>query len=264
LVQRTDQLWEEILRLHSGGYVNRLELARQFQTLWPHATDQEVVDEVFKDKTKLLTTPAKAVYPMLFQELVDIRARPAIPRIFELLKATGKFDPILEHATNALVGIGGPELVTDCKEALKSWNPRSREAAMRSLASLGDPETRSIAYECFNSSDLAMVRDGLSLLKGIGPKREDVPALIRGMQKFESLLFDPQITTRIVGYGSVSEDQLCESINNLASLGAQAEDALPTLEQMATNPRDPLSTTLQEPARKAVEKIKNDLSKNSP
>jgi len=263
LAKLADQIWEEILTLHSGGRVNRIEFVRYLKSRSPNISDQEAIEAAF-DKTKLLSTPAAAVYPMLFAELVDIRARPIIPRIFELLKATGKFDPILEHANNSLIGIGGPEVIVHAKEALNSLNPRCRETTMRALAGIGDPEARPIAYECFNSADLAAVRDGLTLLNGIGPRREDVPEIVRGMQQFESLLFDPQIATRTVSYGSASEEQISTAIYTLGSLGAQAEDALPTLEQMATKPRYPLSTSLQEPAQKAVEKIKIDLSKSSP
>jgi hypothetical protein len=48
----------------------------------------------------------------------------------------------------------------------------------------------------------------------------------------------------------------------LGSLGAQAEEALPILEQMANKARFPLFSTLQESAQKAAEKIKQGLSKD--
>lgn len=263
LNQQADRIWEEILRLHSGGRVNRIEFARYLQSGSPKISDQEVVDAAF-DKSKLLAIPATAVYPMLFEELVNIRARSVIPRIFELLNATGKFDPILESTGKALVGIGGPELVAHCKEALESWNPRSRNAAMGVLATIGDPETRLLAYRLMNGSEVKQIRGGLSILGGIGPRKEDVPEIVRNLERLESVLFDPQSDKRFPAYtGSISDD-VSAFIYTLAELGAQAQDALPILERMATKPRYPLSTTLQEAAQKAVDKIKQNPPSDSP
>jgi hypothetical protein len=257
LDQRANQIWEEILRLHSGGYVNRIELAHYYQNLWPSATDQQIVEDVFKDKNKLITTPAKVVYPMLFGELVNIRARSVIPRVFELIQSTGKFDPILEEAGKSLIGIGGPELVQNCKQAIESSNPRSREAAMGVLATIGDPDTRALAYDLmFNGTDLRRIRGGLSILCGIGPQKADVPEIVKSMQRLESLLFSTTNYDRGPEFEGSSSDDICAFIYTLSNLGSQAEDALPVLEQMAEKPRFELSSSLKEAARKAVAKIK--------
>ncbi len=263
LNQRADQIWEEILDLHSGGRVSGIGYVHYLQNLSPDISDDQAIKEAF-DKQKLFSTPAKAIYPILFQELIDIRARPAIPRIFELIQATGKFDPILEHTTSALVGIGGPDLDSYCQEALKSWNSRSREAAMGVLAAVGNPATRPMAYDLMNGPDIRSIRGGLSILSGIGLRKEDVPTLVRSMKRLESIMFNAPNDNRGPGFEGSSSDDMCAFIYTLAELGAQAEDALPALEQMATKPRFPLSTTLQEPAQKAVEKIKKGLSKSSP
>jgi hypothetical protein len=135
---------------------------------------------------------------------------------------------------------------------------------MQALINIADPETRTFAYNCLNSSDLALVRDGLALIEKIGARREDVPAIVRGIQQFEFLLFDPTIKSRIVSYSSASEDQIFQAILTCQSLGAQAEDALPMLEQMATKPRYPQSSTLQKAAQAAVDKIKGALAEGAP
>jgi hypothetical protein len=243
--------------------VNRLEFVKYLRSSSPSISDQEAIKAAF-DKSQLLRTPAAAVYPILFGELVDIRARPIISRIFELLKATGKFDPILEHANNALIGIGGSEVIVHAKEALNSSNPRCRETTMRALAGIGEPEVRPIAYSLVAGSDIDSIRGGLRILNGIGPRRDDVGELVRSLQRLESILCNPPNGNRGPNFETSGSDDITAFVFALAGMGAQAEDALPVLEQMATKPRYPLSTTLQEAAQKAVDKIKQDIAKGLP
>jgi hypothetical protein len=257
LNQQADRIWEEILQIHSGARLSRPEFVKYLLSQSPRMSDQEATDAAF-DKEKVFRTPATVMYPILFEELINIRARPVIPRIFELLKATGKFDPILEHVRNALVGIGGPELVVNAKEALNSWNPRCRETAMGALAAIGDQETRPLAYRLMDSDDLGSIRGGLSILNGIGPRKSDVEQIVYNMQRLESTLFDPPNGKRGPNYDMSSSGDIDAFIFTLAGMGAQAKDAMPVLEQMATKPKYPLSTTLQESAQNAVDKIKQN------
>lgn len=57
---------------------------------------------------------------MLFWELIDIRSRSINPRIFDLIESMGPHDKAFEPAFKAVVGIGGPDVLDQCKEGLKS------------------------------------------------------------------------------------------------------------------------------------------------
>jgi hypothetical protein len=261
LQRRSDQIWNEIIDLRSSGQVNRLQYIHLQQKQFPAMGEEDLLQGA-EGKDKFMHMRPAVIYPMLFRELVDMRAKPTIPRIFELLQSLGKFDPMQQLAFDALVGIGGPELLPACKEAIKSWNPRCRETAMNVLAAIALPETRDLAREYLLGPDNQAVYFGLHLLKNLGVRRDDVPTLVRSLENFESILLDPNATDRRAKFlvTGASSDTIFDYIAIFKSLGAEAEEALPVLDRMAKESRYPNSKTFHARAAEAAESIRNAIA----
>lgn len=95
LEKQCAELWEEILRLHSGGRPNRPELIKFYRAQWPKASDKEIIEYVMKNKDTAWRINPQAMYDNAFEELVNIRAKPLIARLFALIESMGKFDKAL-------------------------------------------------------------------------------------------------------------------------------------------------------------------------
>jgi hypothetical protein len=190
---------------------------------------------------------------MLFCKLSDMRARPLVPRIFALIDSMGAHDAAFEPAFRAVIGIGGPDVLDYCKNALKSWNPRSRHAAMLILRDMGLPESRSLAHEHLADLHQPVGRCAMDLLHRIGITKEDVPAMIGELEEIEEFFLLPQDERPKIDH--YSADVATSMMYALGSLGSDAKQALPILERFATDRR--LSTPLiQADAKDAIEKIK--------
>jgi hypothetical protein len=185
LVRQSEEVWEEILRIHSGGRPKPEQIVRYYKLRSPDASEQEIKRVFITDKRKYLAFNSALLYPMLFRDLIDVRARPVIPRIFDLIESMGQHDNAFEPAFKAVVGIGGPDVLDHCKKGLKSWNPRSRHAAMLILRDLSLPDSRPLAHEHLGDVQQEVARCALDLLHHIGTTKEDVPAMIRALEEIE-------------------------------------------------------------------------------
>ena len=252
VVRQSEKVWEEILRIHSGGRATPAQMVRYYKLRSPGTTEEEIKRVILTDKRKLLAFEPASIYPMLFRELIDIRARPVIPRIFDLIESMGPFDKAFEPAFKAVVGIGGPDVLDHCKKGLKSWNPRSRHAAMLILRDLSLPESRPLAYDHLGDVQQEVARCALDLLHHIGTTKDDVPAMIRALEEIERYHLTPE--KERPNWAVYSTDVGSSIMFRLASLGPEAKAALPILERFATDPR--LPGLFQPDAKNAIEKIK--------
>ena len=258
LTQRVDELWEEVLRLHSGAKPNRLELILLLRSNNVGLTDDEAIKLVTEDKLRYQSISNKELYPIVFRELSDLKARSAIGRLFKLIDSMGQFDPAEEPAWQAIVAIGGPDVVGECKAALKSPNRRSRAAATSILWRIADPETRTFAWDCLDSTDWESARGAIMLLKALGFKREDVPALIHRIERIEGLWKTAHEEGRVEGYQGSLSDDMNEPIWALGTLGSAGEEAIPTLERIANDPKYGPPVGLQQKAQEAINKIRGN------
>ena len=252
LTERSNEIWEEILRLHSGGRPTLPQQVRRYKRLWRDTSDQEIKRHIMQNKDKFLREDVAPYYDILFRDLVDIRAKPAIPRIFALIESMGKHDKALRPASNALVGIGGPELIEQCQVAMKSWNPRSRATAMGLLATFALPEMREMAREKIAELDRTVSLNALEILRRIGITKDDVPSMIRALEQVEKYyLARPEDRPKLEYYDGEMGTRL---IYSLGELGPDAQEALPILERFTTDPRLPLRA-FQKDAQDAINKI---------
>jgi hypothetical protein len=205
------------------------------------------------DKRKVQAFESTAIYQMLFRDLINMRARSTIPRIFELIESMGRFDKAFDPAFKTVVGIGGPDVLDQCKKALTSWNPRSRHAAILVLRDLGLPESRLIAGELLGDLQQAEVaRCALDLLYKIGITKDDVPAMVRALEKIQNYYLTPEQDRPKTGtYGG---DVATSIMFALGSLGPDASAALPVLDRFANDFPIP---AFQADAKGAIEKIKS-------
>jgi hypothetical protein len=262
-IERSNEIWEEILRLHSGDRPTLPEQVRRYKKLWRDASEQEIKGRLMKDKDRMLREEVAPYYDILFRDLVDIRAKPAIPRIFALIESMGKFDKALGPASGALVGIGGPEVVEQCKAAMKSWNPRLRTTATGILATIATLDMREMAREQIQLPvrDRNTPLNSLEILRRIGFTKDDVPAMIRALEQVENIyVAKPEDRPKLDYYDGEMGTRL---IFSLGELGPDAQAALPILERFTTDPRLPL-TGFQKVAQEAINKIKTHDSKKSP
>jgi uncharacterized small protein (DUF1192 family) len=259
LEKRCAELWEEILRLHSGGRPNRSELIQLYRVQWPAASDKEIVDYLMKNKDKVQRIKPQVAYDKAFEELVNIGAKPLIPRLFALIDSMGKFDPAFTPACSAIIGIGGPEVVDYCKVAIKSQNPRSRDVGMSILTYLELPDTRAIAYEHLGDIDANFGHNSFDLLNRLGITKSDVPAMIEALNKIDDFYQGREDAQKPVdGY---YDGEVAKSIMwAFGQLHANASEALPLLERMAAEGRIP---ALQEEAQQAIAQIKADAEGNA-
>jgi HEAT repeat protein len=165
----------------------------------------------------------------------------------------GPFDKAFDPAWKAVIGIGGPDVLDQCKKALKSWNPRSRHAAILILRDLGLPESRPIAGELLGDlQQEAVARCALNLLYRLGITKEDVPAMVEALAKIQNYYLAPvKDRPKTPTYGG---DVATSIIFALGSLGPDAKAALPVLDRFATD--FPLPA-FQADAKGAIEKIKS-------
>jgi hypothetical protein len=218
----------------------------------PDMPKEEISRVIRTDMKRIRARVTASLYGTLFRELVDTRAQPAIPRIFDLIESMGPHDAAFQHAFKAVVGIGGPEVVDHCMKALASWNPRSRHAAMLILRDLGLPETRSLARaHLVDFQNPAVGRVSMSLLRRLRITREDVPAMVQALEQIEEFFLSPPNERPNVGH---SDSLGHEIMMGLGSLGPAAQDALPILGRITTNPQFPV--VAQNNAKKAIEKIR--------
>jgi hypothetical protein len=262
LVKRTDEIWEEILRIHSGGRPTTTQIIRNTKRTWPDVSDEEIKRDILLNKDKYYRIDPAAYYDLLFRDLVDIRAKPAIPRIFALIESMGKHDKASQPATEALIGIGGPEVIEQCKIAMKSWNPRARATAMGLLAAFATPDMRGMAREKIAELDRSTALNALEILRRIGITKDDVPSLIRALEKVEEYYTaSPKDRPKLAeGYDGEMGTRL---IYSLGELGPDAAEAIPILERFTTDPRLPL-LAFQKNAQEAIDKTKQRDSDTQP
>jgi hypothetical protein len=253
LTERSNEIWEEILRLHSGGRPTLAQQVRRYKQMWRDMSEQEIKLHIMENKDQFRREDVAPYYALLFRDLVDMRAKPAIPRIFALIESMGKHDEAQRPATEALIGIGGSELVEHCHVARKSWNPRSRATGMGLLAAFALPDMRELARELIAELDRTMSLNALQILKRIGITKEDVPAMIHALEQVESFYkAKPEERPKLEYYDGEMGTRL---IYALGELGADAEEALPVLERFTSDPRLPLRA-FQADAQNAINKIK--------
>jgi hypothetical protein len=253
LIRQSAETWEEILRIHSGSRASVKQIVRYYKLRSPETPEDDIKHQLLTDKRKIQSFDSAAIYQLLFHDLIDMRARSTTPRVFELIESMGPFDKAFEPAVKSVVGIGGPDVLEQCKKALKSWNPRSRHAAILVLRDLGLPESRPIAGELL--SDLqqeAVARCALDLLYKIGITKDDVPAMVRALEKIQNYYSTPVSDRPKTGtYGG---DVATSIIIALGSLGPDASASLPVLERFAND--FPLPA-FQADAKGAIDKIKS-------
>jgi hypothetical protein len=252
LEKQCAELWEEILRLHSGGGPNRAELIQFYRAQWPAASDKEIIEYVMKNKDTARKINPQVTYDNAFEELVNIRAKPLLPRLFAFIDSMGKFDKAQSAACSAIIGIGGPEVEDYCKVAIKSQNPRSREAGMGILTNLQLPDTRPIAYEHLGDIEANFGKNSFELLNRLGISKDDVPALIEALDKIDDFYQGREGAQKPVdGY---YDGEVAKSIMGaFGQLHADASEALPLLERMADEERIP---ALREEAQQAIAQVK--------
>jgi hypothetical protein len=259
LKTRVDELWNEILRIRSGGRPTLDQLLGYYRKQWAESIDEsELRKTVIGLQKKRPSIDPQPLYYELFSKLIDLRAINAVPRIFSLIDTMdtmGMNDEAFDPAWKTLVAIGGPDVVTGCRQALLSRNPQSRGAAILVLRDLGLPETRDVAYAHLAGPDIQVARCSLDLLKNIGLTKQDVPILVQAIQDLESRMFDPSRGEKSKIVGTASSEDIGSLIYTIGTLGPEASDAIPVLEQLASHPRFPLSKTLQKYAQDALTKI---------
>jgi hypothetical protein len=258
LTDRSNGIWEEILRLHSGGRPTLPQQVRRYKRMWRDKSDGEIKLHIMENKEKFLREDVAPYYNLLFSDLVDIRAKPILPRIFELIDTMGPHDRAFEPAFKSAVGIGGPEVLVQCEKAFKSRNDRSRHAAILILRDLGLPESRHLAYANLADPYQAIGRCSLDLLHRIGTTKDDVPHLIKALEEIERFYVTPKEQRPKVKF--YSGDVASSIIYVLGNLGPDATDALPTLQRLATDPRLPLPG-FRPDAEAAIKKIKGEAAK---
>lgn len=254
LVKRSHEVWEEILRLHSGGRPTLPQQVRRHKRIWHDMTDDEIKLHIMENKEKFWREDPVPYYDLLFQDLIDMRAKPIVPRIFALIESMGKHDKASIPATEALVGIGGPEVIEQAKIAMKSWNPRARATAMRIMAEFALPEMRGMAREKIAELDRSAAFHSMKILLRLGITKDDVPHLIHALEQVEKYYsVDPSERPKLEnGYSGEIGRSL---IYQLGELGPDAAEALPILERFTTDPRLPL-LAFQKNAQEAIDKIK--------
>lgn len=252
LEERSAELWEEILRIHSGGDATLQQIMDYYERRAPGMPKEEISRHISTDMKKHRSYVSASLNSTLFRELIDIRARPTIPRIFDLIESMGPHDQAFNPAWQAVVGIGGPDVVDHCKKALSSWNPRSRHAAMLILRELGLPGTRPLAQaHLVDIQNRAVGRCAVDLLYRLGVTKGDIPAMVKALEEISAFHLTPLNERPKLNY---SDDLGHEIMVVLGSMGPEAEEALPVLEKLAENPDIP--AVAKDDAKKAIEKIR--------
>jgi hypothetical protein len=252
LADKSSEIWEEILRIHSGGGGTLSEKVRYYKRYWLDMTEDEVRTTIIThEKDKFRNLDLDKLYPLVFDDLIAIRATPAIPRIFELIQTMAPHDKALGPAKGALVAIGGPDVVEGCKKALVSTNTQSRRAAMGILATFALPETRQLARDKLIDRDDHVSVTAFMLLQNIGIGKVDVPAMVKGLEGAKAYYMSPGDfpEKRPYGYNGELPRRL---IFSFGELGPSARDALPILKEVAS---EPTLRGFREDAVKAIVKI---------
>ena len=263
LEARVEELCNEILRIRSGGRPTREQYLRRYRKMWPKATEEELHAGVAKLRNETLKDPMP-FYTMLLRELGDMRARPAIPRIFDLMDRMEDTDQPFSAARKAIVAIGGAEAVTRCKAAFRSRNDVSRLAGMLILRDFGLPETREIAHAHLHDPYAPVGRVSLDLLHRLGHDVSDVPELVRAIRELEESIFsEDSAQARLRRRGGGAYDILT-LIGRLGYIGPEASMAIPELEQIASIPKYPESRILQEAAKEALAEIRAKPTQQTP
>jgi hypothetical protein len=256
LEARSDELSEEALRIHSGGSPTLRQMTRYYAPMWPMASEASAAEIIARNEGKYRESiGVQNLLTMVVSNLVDIRAKPALPRMFALLESMGQDDPGYEPIVKGIVGIGGLELEDDCRKALTSWNPRSCHAAMWVLTDLALPDTRQIAYERLASLDDEEARGALNLLCRLGITKEDAPAMTTALADLDELYeVPPEKRVKAAMY-------LCDVVDSLVfqlgKLGPGAKEALPVLERRAARQRSP-NDSPENRADEAIKKIRGE------
>jgi len=252
LADKSSEIWDEILRIHSGGGATLNEKVRYYKRYWLDMTEDEVRATIIThEKDKFRNLDLDKLYPLVFDDLIAIRATPAIPRIFELIQTMAPHDKALGPAIKALVAIGGPDAVEGCKKALLSTNTQSRRAAMGILATFALPETRQLARDKLIDRDDHVSVAAFMLLQNIGIGKVDVPAMIKGLEGAKAYYMSPGDFPEKRPYGYTGELPR-RLIYSFGELGPSARDALPILKEVAS---EPALRGFQEDAVKAIVKI---------
>jgi hypothetical protein len=186
------ETWEELLRLHSGGIPDGSIVKRFWKQQWPDASDEQLMEKLSEYRKNYHRANPAQFYPLLMRDLIDTRARDSIPRLFQLFDAMGEHDKAMQPAVDAVIALGGPNVVEHCSRALKSENRRSRYAAMLILTRLQAPEGRSLAYPHLADSDARLCRGALNFLRSIGIVEEDGPHFVNALEKLESRAKEPR------------------------------------------------------------------------
>jgi hypothetical protein len=259
LSARTSEIWEEILRLHSGGRPTLPQQVRRYKGMWRDMSDEEIKLHIMSNKDKFMREEAAPYYDLLFRDLVDIRAKPAIPRIFALIESMGKHDKASPPAVKALVGIGGPEVVAESKTAMNSLNPRARATAFGLLAEFATPDMREMARVKVAELDRTAALNSLMILRRIGITKDDVPFLIHALDQVAKFYAkELEVQPFVEFYDGEVGQQL---ILKLGKLGPDSAEALPLLERFTTDSRLPLQA-FQKNAQEAIDKIKKEQPKD--
>ncbi len=249
LEKHTDRVWKEFFHLYSGNSPSTEQKVRHYSQLWPQASRDEV-RAILDAGEKKYDIGGYALFPILLNDLADMRARPAVPRLFDLIESMERHDKAFTPAWKALVGIGGPEVVEHCIEALKSSNTQNQLAALLVLRDFAHPDTRAIAYKYLGDPKVRVRRGALNILYRLGLGKEDVPAMIAAIEQIESTFIETEIR------GNMFPD-LGDIIHAIGSLGVVAKDALPTLERLASSNHP---SGIRKKAREALERIRIDPS----
>ncbi len=64
-------------------------------------SDDEIKLHIMENKDKFWREEAAPYYDLLFRDLVDMRAKPIVPRIFALIESMGKHDKSSKPAVEA-------------------------------------------------------------------------------------------------------------------------------------------------------------------
>jgi hypothetical protein len=262
LEQKVDEIWEEILRLHSGGHVSDENYIRYFQQRRPEPLTEDEIRRVktqYWQKMKSRSAPeASMMYSILFRDLAQLQAKPVTPRIWKLIDSMGQFDKAFDPAWKTLVAIGGSEVEVGCRTALKSENPRSRSAAALVLRDLAAPDTRIDAHHMLATGDGQLVRLGGELLRRIGFAQHDVLPMLTAIERIENETIKNDRAYSTISHFSIED--IDSMIFALGSLGQTAEKALPTLERIAEGKGYPAFARTPGLARDAIEKIRPSTS----
>jgi hypothetical protein len=259
LAVKASQIWHEILRIHSGGGASPEQKIKYFKRMWPDTSEKEIRGILLRNKDKYRTIEVGSIYRSLFQDLVDIRANPVIPRVYTLIESMGKHDKALGPACTAIVGIGGNEAVELAKSNLDSWNPECRSAAMGILGTLGLPDTRSIAYDRLVSGDGRMTFGALRLLQQLGITPADIPAMDKGLQYCQDYYHGKVKIAFATRTEEMSNSlQVIETFKGImyafGEMGTEGKDALPALERVVGDTQ--LPGAFRGEAKDAIKKIR--------